>query len=87
MDDLSSLAQSAWEMPWIRAAAIVLSAAALAKIVDVVICRLLEHVASRTHTDLDDQLIRLLHRPIFASVLLIGLYAAMKTVGPSENVA
>ena len=87
MDDLTALSQTAWEIPWLRAAAIVLASIVLAKVVDVAICQILLRLSSRTRTELDDQLIRLLHRPIFASVLLIGLHAAMKTLGPGESVA
>jgi small-conductance mechanosensitive channel len=86
LDDLTQFSQAAWQMPWIRALAIVLAAVVLAKAVDFVICRVLGRLTSLTTSDLDDQLIELLHRPIFASVLLIGLHTAVSTVEPSETV-
>ena len=48
-----------------------------AKGVDIVVTRVFFRLAKRTHSDLDDQLIRILHRPIFYTVLLIGLWLVL----------
>ena len=59
----------------------VLVSVVVAKLVDVVISRILIRLTLRTNTDLDDQLIGQLHRPVFLSVILVGLYVATRIVG------
>jgi small-conductance mechanosensitive channel len=78
MDEMMAFAREAWEIPWVHAIVVVTASLVIAKFVDVVICRLLLSWSSRTDTDLDDQLIRLLHRPIFITVVLIGLHLAIE---------
>jgi MscS family membrane protein len=56
----------------------VLASVLAAKIADLLICRFLLRLTVRTNTDLDDRLIQLLHRPIFISAVLVGLYFAVK---------
>jgi len=74
-------------MTWIRdhppvQSLLVLIVAALsARLVDIVLCRVLKRLARRTQTQLDDRLIDLLHRPIFVSVLLLGLYFSLLPLG------
>ena len=75
-----------WSFPWVRALLIVLVSLVVAKIVDFVLCRAVRRLTRRTGTDLDDQLINQLHRPIFFSVVLIGLNAAALSLGPSPTV-
>ena len=59
-------------------ALLVLAAAALgARLVDIVLCRVLRRVTRNTKSQLDDRLIDLLHRPIFYSVLLFGVYFSL----------
>ena len=58
----------------------------VAKIVDLLISQFLLHLTLRTNTDLDDQLVQLLHRPVFVSVILVGLYIALKTLWWSPGV-
>ena len=64
--------------PWLRAAVVVIAAVIAARILDVVISRILIRLTLRTDTDLDDRLIELLHRPVFISVILVGLWAAVR---------
>ena len=47
-----------------------------ARLVDFVVTKVLYRVARRTRSDVDDQLIQALHRPVFYTVLLIGLWIA-----------
>ncbi len=86
MDELIAFAQGAAGATWIRAAAVVVASLVVAKIGDVVITRLLLRATSLTSTDLDDRLIRLLHRPIFISAVLVGLYVAVKILDWSTAV-
>ncbi len=70
-------------MSWIRdhppvlALLILIGAALSARLVDIVLCRVLKRLTRRTRTQLDDRVIDLLHRPIFYSVLLLGVYFSL----------
>ena len=86
MDEWIALAQEAHAVPWVRALEVIGVSALVAKIVDLVISRFLLRLTLRTHTDLDDQLIQSLHRPVFASVILVGLHIAVTTLGWSPGV-
>jgi small-conductance mechanosensitive channel len=77
MEDLTSFLQAAASIPALRGLAVLLATLLLAKLVEVLLCRLLLPLAVRTRTDLDDRLLKLLHRPVFLSVLLIGVYVAV----------
>ena len=70
------------EYPPILALLVLVGAALLARLVDVLLCRALKRVTRRTKTELDDRLIDLLHRPIFISVLMIGVYLALSIWSP-----
>ena len=82
MNDLfSSVVEALFEAlghPWLRATVVVLASVVAAKVLDVVISRILIRLTLRTDTDLDDQLIELLHRPVFISVILVGLWGAVR---------
>ena len=56
-----------------------------ARIVDLVISRFLLRLARHTTTDMDDQLVQLMHRPVFVSVILVGLNIAVKILAFSEG--
>jgi small-conductance mechanosensitive channel len=86
MDELIAFAQEARGIPWVRAIVAVLASLLLAKIVDALITHLLLRLSSRSSTNLDDQLIQLLHRPIFITVVLIGLHIAIGILGWSPGV-
>ncbi len=70
----------------VRAIVVIGVSVLVAKIVDLLISRFLVRLTLRTNTDLDDQLVQLLHRPVFVSVILVGLYIAVKTLGWSPSV-
>ena len=70
------------QYPPVLALLVLVGAALSARLVDVVLCRVLKRVARRTQTELDDRLIDLLHRPIFFSVLMIGVYLALSIWSP-----
>ena len=59
---------------------------ALAKLVELLLCGVLLRLARRTRTEFDEKLIEALHRPIFVSVLLIGVRMAVLILGPPEVV-
>jgi len=86
MDEWIALAQDALNLPWVRAISVVLVSVLAAGIVDLVMSRFLLRLARRTNTDMDDQLIQLMHRPVFVSVILVGLNIAVKILAFSEGV-
>jgi len=88
MDQVLTFIAEAWAIDWVKALVVVALSIVLAKLSDVVLCRILRLAAARTRSDLDDQIIEILHRPIFMSVLLVGLYYAgvviLEVEGPSR---
>ena len=76
MDELLTPLREWMGRPELRAAVLIVGSILLAKIVDWFICTTLRRWTRRSKTDLDDRLIELLHRPIFISVVLFGLYLA-----------
>ena len=86
MDEWIALAQAAQALPWVRALEVIVVSTLVAKIVDLLISRFLLRLTLRTNTDLDDQLVQLLHRPVFVSVILVGLHIAVKTLAWSPGV-
>jgi MscS family membrane protein len=77
MDYLIRFFEEAATIPALRALAVLLGSVLAAKIVELILCRGLLPLAVRTHTELDDRLVKLMHRPVFLSVLLIGIYIAV----------
>jgi MscS family membrane protein len=53
----------------------------LGKIADFIICRVIAKIVARSSTDLDDNLVALLHRPVFVTFVLVGLALATERVG------
>jgi len=66
---------------WLRAGVLLVAALVLAKLADWAISRLLVGWARRTKTRFDDELIRISHRPVFLSVLLVGLWLVATQIG------
>ena len=72
--------------PGVLALIVVGASVTLAKLVELLLCRVLDRLARRTQTDLDERLIETLHRPIFVSVLLIGVRMAVLILSPPAGV-
>lgn len=62
------------ESAWLRAGALLVISIVAAKLADWFLTRMLLRWARSTATELDDDLIRITHRPVFLSVLLTGLW-------------
>ena len=86
MDEWISFAQQAQGIPWVHAVVVVLISMLLATIVDVFLVRFLLRLALRSSTDIDDQIIQLLRRPVFVSLVLIGLQIAVKILAWSPEI-
>ncbi len=67
--------------PHLEAVIVVVLSIVAARITDRVISRWVRKWALRTETDLDDRLVKILHRPIFLFVLLGGLAFAASLLG------
>ncbi|HIF91690.1 MAG: mechanosensitive ion channel family protein [Myxococcales bacterium] len=87
MEDWISAAQYAQDLAWVRALEVIILSVLVAKISDLAIARILIRLSLSTKTDFDDQLVQVLHRPIFLSVFLAGFFVAANILEPSENVA
>ncbi len=61
---------------YLQAAAIAAIFVIIGKIADLVISRLIAKLVSRSQTDVDDNLVAILHRPVFISFVLLGLALA-----------
>ena len=59
--------------PLYKAIAFVFLSILVAKISDIVFTSLLRRMASRTKTSIDDHIIDILHKPIYYTILFIGL--------------
>ncbi len=64
--------------PYLRTLVLVAVALVAAKATEFVITRVIARWTRFTKTDFDDRLIALLHRPVFVSVLLVGLWLAVR---------
>lgn len=62
--------------PYAEALGIVVVALLLALIADRVLSGTVSRIVARSETDFDDDLVRILHRPIFSTIALIGLTMA-----------
>jgi small-conductance mechanosensitive channel len=70
----------------VRAVVVVVIALLLALIIDRIIMRLLKRLSSHTSSRLDDQLLGFLSQPLFQSIMLLGLAAAMTILEPADRV-
>jgi small-conductance mechanosensitive channel len=77
MDDTLNRVRALWEYPGVRAIAIIVGSIAAAGIVERVLRTTLVRLARRTKTDLDDIFVAAVRRPVFLSVILIGLSFAV----------
>ena len=80
MQNLESFFRDGWGLlqpyPPVQAGLIVLVFLLLAKLVDWICSGMIRRLVARTKTNLDNQLVDLLHRPVFSTVALIGLILA-----------
>jgi len=70
--------------PWLMSLAIAVGSAIVAKLSDMIFSSIFNRIVQKTKTNYDDQILQLLHRPIFYSILFIGFSIAVKTAGTPE---
>ena len=90
METISELLRS-WNQflepyPALQALEIIVAFLVLAALSDRLITGIVSRMASRTVTDLDDRILKALHRPVFTSVALVGLILAAYHLDLGEQV-
>jgi MscS family membrane protein len=75
------------QQPLVQAAGAIVVSIAAALVLEVVITKTLAAAASKTKTDLDDQIVEILRRPIFLSMLLYGLEWAGELLELPDRIA
>jgi small-conductance mechanosensitive channel len=70
---------------YLQAVGIAIAFIVIGKIADLIISRIIARIVSRSKTDLDDNLVALLHRPVFISFVLVGLSLATARVNLPES--
>ena len=78
MENFSKYYNLVLSNPALKSAIIVILSIVCAKIVDIVFTIIFKKLVSKTDTELDDKIIYLLHRPIFYSIIFVGLIIAVK---------
>lgn len=71
--------------PYLQALVVILFSFILARVSRTIIIRGLLRIASRTRSDVDDQILSLLRRPVFWSVVLVGLFTALGLISIPET--
>lgn len=73
--------------PYVNALLSVLAYVVVAKIADLFVDKVLRRFTRFSKTNLDDTLIDLGHRPIFLTIIIVGLVSSMLPLRPSQNFA
>jgi small-conductance mechanosensitive channel len=81
IDQLLSFLPSWAQSRYLQSSVVVVLSLAAAKIADFLICHVALRFTKHTKTDFDDKVVAILHRPLFVSVLLIGLEMALLRLG------
>ncbi len=89
MDEFREVWDDGWgffeSKPYPQALVIIVVFFALAWLADRVFSGSIKRLVARSETDFDDRLVDILHRPIRATVLLIGLIIATHRLGLSDD--
>ncbi len=72
---------------YLQALLVILLFYTLAKIVDLIIGRYVRRWIALTHFTLDDQIVDILHKPVFVSIMLVGLALAAERIDLPAQVA
>ncbi len=72
--------------PYVHAVALILFFLVIAKLVDKILCGMLRRLVARTSSSFDDRLIDLMHRPIFATIAIVGLSLATYRLGLDSRI-
>jgi small-conductance mechanosensitive channel len=73
------------ENPYLQALIVAVGSLILGKLTDWIISRGISRIARRTRSEVDDKIIALLHWPVFATVVLLGLLLSFLIVSPGQD--
>ncbi len=73
------------EHAYIKAAVVLAVALATAQLIELVVENVIHRLAKKTNSALDDKLVGGMHRPLFWTVILLGLVIALSTAGVSPG--
>ena len=71
---------------YVQSILVVFGSIVTAFIIDLLFTKILNRITSKTKTELDDKIVKLLHKPIFYSLLLIGLTLALQIIQLPEAI-
>jgi small-conductance mechanosensitive channel len=72
--------------PYINALISILIFALIAKIADIFVDKVLRKFTRFTHSELDDRIIDLIHRPILFTILILGVISAVIYISPPQKI-
>ena len=87
MEEYLELLINCLKMQVVQAVLCVIGSIIAAKLVDRVLIRILSRLVSRTKSTIDDKIIQIIHRPIYYSILLMGLGISVKLFPLPEVIA
>ena len=87
MTDYLELFLALIKEPFTRAILCIVASFIAAKIADLIISKVLSHVVDRTISSIDDKIVQILHRPIYYSILFIGLGISVKLFNLPEIIS
>ena len=82
---LEPFAQLLGTNPWVRSLAALLFFILLAKVVEWILIPLIRRITARTATLVDDVLVRHIHKPLFWSIMLMGMLIAASVGGIGQD--
>lgn len=72
--------------PYINAILSIIAFIVIAKIADLFVDRVLRKFTKFTKSDIDDKILDTIHRPVYFTIILIGIVLAIAYLKPSQKV-
>ena len=72
--------------PFARSALIIVGSIVMAKLTDWIFVGIFKRWSSKTNTNLDDNIVNFLHKPIFYSILFFGFSTGVNLLGLPEYI-
>lgn len=78
MEHLENIINTISSNPVLKSLLVLLFSIIIAKLVDIVFTYIFKKIVDKTQTSLDDQILQLLHKPVFLTILFFGFNFAIK---------
>ena len=78
MEPLENIFNIIRSSPFLKSISILLFSIIIAKLVDIIFTFIFKRIVDQTQTSLDDQILQLLHKPVFLTILFFGFNFAIK---------